>query len=362
MGDRTGDPILLGAVVLLVLLGLVMGTSASAAIAMERFHDPYFYLRRQVLFAAFGGVLMVLALRTDAEQWRKWVYPLLIITVFLLIAVLLPRIGREVGGARRWLSLGPVSFQPAELAKFTVILYIAHSLNKRRERIEDFTFGFLPNLVVLSLVFVLLLLQPDLGTAVVLAAVVLCLLLAGGARLSHLMATVLMSLPFLYAAIVGAAYRRRRILAFLDPWSDPRDSGFQIIQSLIAFGNGGLRGLGLGEGRQKLFYLPEPHTDFIFSVIGEELGFVGTTVVVVLFAVLVWRGFVISRRCSDSFKRYLALGVTLSISVQAITNMGVVLGMLPTKGITLPFISVGGSSLVVDLMMAGVLLSLARTR
>lgn len=362
MGERTGDPILLGAVVLLVFVGLVMGTSASAAIAMERFRDPYYYLRRQIVFAAFGGGLLVAALKTEAEQWRRWVYPLLIITVILLVAVLLPRIGREIGGARRWLPLGPLSFQPAELAKVTAVLYIAHSLDKRGERMRDFTFGYLPNLVVLGIFSVLLLLQPDLGTAVVLAAVVLCLLLIGGARLSHLAVTGLMSLPFLYVAIVGTAYRRRRILAFLNPWKDPTDSGFQIIQSLIAFGNGGLRGLGLGEGRQKLFYLPEPHTDFIFSVIGEELGFIGAAAVVLLFAVVVWRGFVISRRCGDPFKRYMALGLTLCIALQAITNMAVVLGLLPTKGITLPFVSVGGSSLVVDLLMAGALLSLARTR
>jgi len=362
MGDKTGDLILLAAAALLLSFGLVMGTSASAAIALEQFQDPYYYLKRQLVFAVVGTLFLVAALRTDPQQWRKWVYPLLVLTFLALVVVLIPWIGREVGGARRWLRLGPVSLQPAELAKFTAILYTAHSLDKRGERIEDFTFGYMPNLVVLSLFFVLLLLEPDLGTALVLAIVVLSLLLVGGARLSHLVATGLMSLPFLYVAIEGTAYRRRRILAFLDPWGDPQDSGFQLIQSFLAFGKGGFWGLGLGEGRQKLFYLPEPHTDFIFSVVGEELGFIGATAVVVLFAVLVWRGFRIAQRCREPFRRYLAFGVTLGIAVQALINMGVVMGMLPTKGLALPFVSMGGSSLVMNLMMVGILLNLSRTQ
>jgi cell division protein FtsW len=353
------DPLLCIAVAALILIGIVMLFSASAVYAMEEYNDPYYFMKRQLTWLAFGTIALLLARNTDYRKLEKYTYPALFITFLLLVAVMLPNIGKEVGGARRWLPLGKINIQPSELAKFTVILFMAKSLVKRADKLKNFMYGYLPNLIVLGVFFFLILFQPDFGTAMILCVVTFMMFFVAGIRFKFLVYSLISVIPFMVMAVVGAQYRKRRILAFLDPWSDPADTGFQVVQSFFAFGRGGYWGLGLGDGRQKLFYLPEAHTDFIFSVIGEELGFIGTMAIVILFAVLIWRGFSTALQARDSFGTHLATGLTLLIGFPAFTNMGVAVGLLPTKGLTLPFISMGGSSLLVTMLCVGVLLNIS---
>jgi cell division protein FtsW len=343
----------------LILIGIVMLFSASAVYAMEEYNDPYYFLKRQLTWLAFGTLILLFARNADYRKLDKYAYPALFLTFVLLLAVMLPGIGKEVGGARRWLPLWKINIQPSELAKFTIVLYMAKSLVKRADKLKNFMYGYLPNLIVLGVFFVLILFQPDFGTAIILCAVTFMMFFVAGIRIKFLVYSAIAVIPFMALAVVGAQYRTRRILAFLDPWQDPSNTGFQAVQSFYAFGRGGFWGLGLGDGRQKLFYLPEAHTDFIFSVIGEELGFVGTMGIVILFAILIWRGFATALRARDSFGSNLAVGLTLLIGFPAFTNMCVAVGLLPTKGLTLPFISMGGSSLLVTMLCVGVLLNIS---
>jgi cell division protein FtsW len=287
---------------------------------------------------------------------------LLALTVLILILVIIPGVGVLRGGARRWLMLAGVNFQPAELAKLALVIYLAHSMARKEEKIKTFMVGVLSHLIVTAICLGLLLLEPDFGTALILAMLLYSMLFIGGVRVSHLLATGLVALPALIYVMVTAPYRLRRLLTFLDPWSDPQNSGFQVIQSLIAFGSGQLWGRGLGEGRQKLFYLPEAHTDFVFSVIGEEVGFLGALAVLVLFGVIVLRGLRLTGKIEEPFEQYLAFGLTVLLGLQALIHMGVVMGIMPAKGLVLPFISYGGSALFTNLMEAGILLSLSRRR
>ncbi|MBI4385061.1 MAG: putative lipid II flippase FtsW [Nitrospinae bacterium] len=359
MRNSNCDAILCLAAAVLILIGIVMLFSASAVFALEEYKDPYYFLKRQLLWLALGSIVLYLARNMDYRTLDKLAYPALFVAFALLVAVMLPNLGKEVGGARRWLSLGKVNFQPSELAKFAVVLFMAKSLVKRADKLKNFMYGYFPNLIVLGVFFILILFQPDFGTAVIICAVTFMMFFVAGIRFKFLVYSVLAALPFMVLAVMGAEYRTRRILSFLDPWQDPSDTGFQAVQSFYAFGRGGYWGLGLGDGRQKLFYLPEAHTDFIFSVIGEELGFMGTTGILVLFAIFVWRGFVTAYRARDSFGSHLAVGLTLLIGFQAFINMGVAVGLLPTKGLPLPFISMGGSSLLVSMLCVGVLLNIS---
>lgn len=353
------DSILALTIGALVLMGIIMVFSASAVYAQEEYHDSLYFLKRHVLWVLLGTGLLFLARKMDYHRLHALTYPAMAVTLALLILVMVPGLGREAGGAQRWLQLGFLTFQPAELAKFTVILFVARSMVKRADKLADFAYGYLPNLIVLGIFFTLILLQPDFGTALIIALVAFAMLFAAGVRAKFLFYSVLAVLPFLAAAVLSHEYRTRRILAFLDPWQDRADSGFQAVQSFLAFGRGGIWGLGLGDSRQKLFYLPEAHTDFIFSVIGEELGIIGTLGVLLLFVLLIWRGFTTAYRARDLFGTHLAFGLTLVIGVQALTNMGVAVGILPTKGLTLPLISLGGSSLVVSMFSLGVLLNIS---
>ena len=332
-------------VAVLVLFGLVMVFSSSAVYAMETHNDSYYFLKRQFLWLFLGIGVLWFARNSNYHRWDPLTYPVLIATFALLIAVMIPGLGKEVGGARRWLNVGGFSFQPSELAKFALVLFMAKSLVKRADKLRDFAYGYLPNLIVLGFFFVPILFQPDFGTAVIICAVTFMMLFIAGVRKKFLFLSALAVVPFMVSAIFSAEYRTRRIMAFIDPWQDPANTGFQAIQSFYAFGRGGAWGLGLGDSTQKLFYLPEAHTDFIFSVIGEELGFIGAMAVVLLFFVLIWRGLIIAYRAKDAFGTHLAIGVTLLIGFQAFINMGVAAGLLPTKGLTLPFISMGGSSM-----------------
>jgi len=351
---------LFGAAVVLLSVGVVMVYSASAVIAADRFRDPYFFLRKQLFWALLGAAGLWVATRIDYRRLQHWVLPLLIVAVALLLLVLIPPLGQAINGTRRWIRLGPVSFQPAELAKLALVAYLAAFLARRKEPLGGFRQGLLPPLAVAGVLAALVLAQPDLGTCLTLIALTFALLFLAGGRATYLGLLAASALPLIALAVWMAPYRLRRIMAFVDPWADPRGSGFQIIQSWLALANGGVLGQGIGGSRQKLFYLPEPHTDFIFAVIGEELGLVGATAIVALFAILVWRGFRIGLRAPDPFGAYLALGITLLIATQTLVNLGVVTGLLPTKGLPLPFISFGGSALLVTMLSTGLLLNISQ--
>ncbi len=354
------DYVLFLVVVVLVGLGIVMVYSASAILATDRFHDPYFFLKKQCFWAILGLAVLWGTMAVDYRRWRRLVAPLLLVATALLVLVLVPPFGQEINGTRRWLRWGPFSFQPTELAKLALVLYLADFLARRRPVIGTFLRGFLPPLVVTGAMAALVMAQPDLGSSVALVTVVLCMLFVAGARVRHLVLVGAAAVPVIVLAVTGASYRVRRVFAFLDPWADPQGAGFQIIQSYLALGGGGAVGRGLGESKQKLFYLPEPHTDFIFAIIGEELGFAGAVLTVVLFGLVLWRGMRIALRVADPFGALAALGVTAMLATQALVNLGVVVGLLPTKGLPLPFISFGGSSLLVAMAGVGLLLSISQ--
>lgn len=354
------DMWLLAAVVLLLSVGVVMVYSASAVVAAERFGDPYLFLRKQLFWTLLGAAGLLAALRLDYRRLEGLGWPLLAVALGLLVAVLVPPLSQPINGTRRWLRLGPLSFQPAELAKLALVVFLAAYLARAGARLQEFRRGLALPLGVTAGLALLVLAQPDLGSGVTLVLVTFVLLFLAGGRLRHLGLVMAAALPVLALAIWLAPYRLRRVTAFLDPWSDPRGGGFQIIQSWLALGGGGLTGRGVGESRQKLFYLPEAHTDFIFAVVGEELGFLGAAAIVALFAVLVWRGLRAGLRAPDPFGAYLALGLTVLLASQTLVNLGVVTGLLPTKGLPLPFISFGGSALLTAMLGAGLLLNVSQ--
>lgn len=356
------DRALLIITIVLALVGLVMVFSASAVVAGNRFHDPGFFLKRQLAWLVFGFLLLHLASHIDYVWWKRLSLPLLGLTAVLLVIVLMPSFGVAAKGARRWLRLGPISIQPAEIAKLVAVMYLAAYLTKKEDRLTGFFSGLMPALFVIGVLGGLVLLEPDLGTAVVLGSVAVGLLFLGGARISHLLSLGLCAVPVVVVLVLGSNYRRQRLMTFLAPWKDASDTGFQITQSFLAFGSGGLFGVGLGEGKQKLFFLPEAHTDFVLALVGEELGLVGTGVIILLFALFVVRGFQIAARARMPFGRYLGMGITLLIGIQALINACVVTGLLPTKGLTLPFVSYGGSSLVICMVGVGILLNISRDR
>lgn len=344
----------------LVCMGLLMIYSASAVMAGERYTSDYYFVRRQLGYLGAGLLVMGVCQRMDYHVLRKLVYPILVGALFLVALSYIPGFKSTASGAARWVKIGFIRFQPSEFAKLAVIIFMAYSLAKKGDRVQLFGVGVLPNLLVVGVVMVAVLGQKDLGAVLVIAALVGIMMFVSGVRLVHLISIVLVSLPFLYFTVASVGYRRRRILAFLNPWDDPRGSGYQIIQSLVSFHQGGLTGRGLGAGQQKLFYLPEAHTDFIGAVIGEELGLMGVMFVVSLFALFCYRGYKIAWNAPDLFGRYLALGLTSFVAVQAIGNLGVVMGMFPSKGMVLPFISYGGSALVVLMASVGILLNISK--
>ena len=353
------DLVLLLMVVALTSFGIVMVYSASSVMAAKNFHDGAYFLKRQGLFALIGFTIAAVAMRIDYHHWRKLALPALLVSLVLLVLVLLPGIGGTVKGATRWIRLPGFNLQPSEFAKIALIIYMAYSLEKKSDKIKSLSYGFLPYMVVLTVMLLLILKQPDLGAALTLAGVAILMLFAAGTRLIFILGTMLMAAPIVAFLIVHSAYRMRRIKAFLNPEQDPTGIGWQIIQSKYAFGAGGLFGQGLGEGKQKLFYLPEAHTDFILSVVGEELGFVGVLVIIGMFFILVQRAMRIAMAARDPFGRFLALGIAVLFAIEAVFNMGVVTGLLPTKGLALPFLSYGGSSLLISLLAVGILLNIS---
>lgn len=358
---KQADALVLFAVLALVGLGNTMIYSASSIMAMEKFGSQFFYIQRQALFSIIGVLLMVVAMKIPYRLYYRLAYPILGLGLALLTLLHVPGLGRTVGGATRWLQMGPVVFQPSEVVKLTVVIFMSYSLSKKQEKIKTFSIGFLPNLLIALVALSLIVKEPDFGTGVLLVVIVLLMMFIAGTKIRYLFLALLGSFPIFYWLIVMSDYRLARIFIFLNPWIDPQRAGFQITQSFIAFGSGGLWGLGLGEGRQKLFFLPAPHTDFIYAVIGEELGFCGSALVLALFLMLVWRGIRIALKTQDSFGSLLAVGITAMLGLQALVNMGVALGLLPTKGLPMPFVSYGGTSLITSLLAAGILLNISTT-
>ncbi|MFA6078535.1 MAG: putative lipid II flippase FtsW [Candidatus Omnitrophota bacterium] len=348
-------------VMVLVAIGIIMIYSASAIYAYEKMGDSLYFLKRHLLYLLLGLVMMFMTMAVNLSTLKKYAKPLMIFSAFLLIAVLIPHIGRETGGARRWFRLGPVNFQPTELTKLAMIIYMADLLARKKDEVRSFLHGFMPPVMVLGFTVCLILLEPDLGTAVAISLITIIMLFVAGVRVSHLAASLLASIPALYVLVFSVAYRRRRILAFLNPWADRRGTGFQIIQSFVALGSGGIFGVGLGQSKQKLFYLPASHTDFIFSIIGEELGFLGTAAIVTLFALFLWQGMKVVFKSEGLFEKYMSMGIVSLITLEAVINIGVTAGALPTKGLPLPFISYGGSGLIFHLAAVGLLLNAAKT-
>ncbi|PIR66174.1 MAG: putative lipid II flippase FtsW [Candidatus Omnitrophica bacterium CG12_big_fil_rev_8_21_14_0_65_43_15] len=347
---------------MLLAVGIVMIYSASAIFAYERYHDSCYFLKRHMLYLLIGFLGAVGVMSFDYRKLKVLARPLLLATILLLILVLMPGIGKEAGGARRWFKFFNMSFQPSEFAKLAIIVYLADFLSRKQNCIKDFFYGFLPSAIALGAVSIFVLLQPDLGTAISLASIGLTMYFASGIRMIYMLWAFLLSVPALYAMIFNVAYRRRRILAFLNPWLDPRGVGFQIVQSFIALGSGGLLGVGLGKSQQKLFYLPASHTDFIFSIIGEELGLIGALVVILLFVFFILNGARIAFKAQDLFGQFIALGVIAKISFEAAVNIGVSIGCLPTKGLPLPFVSYGGSALIFNMIAVGLLLNVGKAR
>jgi cell division protein FtsW len=352
------DVLLVAAVLALTGFGIVMVFSAGAVFAAKTYGDWTYFLKREAIYAGAGLLAFLAGCRLDYSIYRRITYPLLFLAVALLAAVL--KLGPAINGAVRWFRLGPLSFQPSELAKFALVLYLAVLLARKAEKVREFSMGFLPPLLMTGVFLGLLLKQPDLGTAVIIGVTALGLMFVAGTRTSYIVLAVLLAAPIGWKVfITGESWRVKRLLAFLYPWQYRRDTGYQLYESLISVGSGGVWGQGLGQGHQKLFFLPEAHTDFILAVVGEELGLVGVLAVLIAFAVLVWRGLRASLCARDPYGCYLAFGITCLFALQTVVNMCVVLGLMPTKGLPLPFVSYGGTALVMSLFMAGVLANIS---
>jgi cell division protein FtsW len=359
MRKKLPDLILLFTILALVLSGLIMILSASSVKAEQLFSNSYYFFINQLKYLVVALVLSIIIYNLKYKKLKELAPYFLLLSLGTLILVLIPGIGKIAGGSRRWLPLGPISFQPSELAKFTIVLYLAAYIDKNKDKMKNFKKGILPPLLVIALISFLILLEPDLGTAVTLAMVAAVMIFIGGIRISVFIFLGLISFLLSLGAIITEPYRRERLLTFLNPWLDPLDSGYHIIQSLLALGSGGLFGVGAGNSHQKFLYLPEPGTDFIFAVLGEEFGLLGTLFIISLYFLLAWRGLKIAAKVDDVFGSMLAVGITSMIVIQALINMAVVTSLIPVTGITLPLISYGGSSLVINLVALSLLLNIS---
>ena len=349
---------LLFPVILLSGIGIIMVYSASSSISMETHHNLFYYMQKQVLFCGISLCVMFVAASFPYRLYRSFSYIILFAAIALLTAVLIPSLNIKAGGASRWLNLGGLTFQPAEFAKLALILFLGYSLSKKQELVKVFSVGFIPHAFIFGLFACLIILQPDFGTIVVLGIITWGMMFIAGVKLLHLLSPLPLLIPVIYFWVYKVEYRLERILSFLNPWDDPYNTGYQITHSLKAFGSGGIFGKGIGLGMQKMHYLPEPHTDFIFSIIGEELGLIGVIAVLSLYLILILKGMKIARTSKNIFGSITATGLTLYIGIQVIINTGVALGVLPTKGLTLPFISYGGTSLVVNMAAMGILMNI----
>lgn len=353
------DKWLMGAVFALLLIGLMMVASSSVMISTKFYHHPFHFLIRQVSYLLIALILVMIVVRVDSSIWNKLSIPLLFIGLMMLCAVLVPGFGRLVNGSRRWLNLGPIGIQVSELTKLTLVFYVAGYIVRQQANLATSILGFIKPMIVLSMTCALLLCEPDFGAAVVISGTIMAMLFLAGVKLRYyigLLAVVIVSLAIL---AVSSPYRVARLTAFLDPWSDQFKSGYQLTQSLIAFGRGGWWGVGLGDGVQKLFYLPEAHTDFLFAVLAEELGLLGVLLVLALYSVVVFRGLLIgfTAYCQARlFAAFTAYGLTFWLGLQTVINIGVNSGLLPTKGLTLPLLSYGGASMIINCIVIALLL------
>jgi cell division protein FtsW len=355
------DAVLTGIVVALVCFGVVMVYSASAVFAYSRYDDGQHFLTRQAVYAVIGLFGMVVLARFDYHRLRALTYPMLA-GALALLCVTAFGFGKSAGGASRWIEVAGFHIQPAEIAKVAMICWLAYSLSKKSDRIRTFSVGFLPHVLAAMAVMVLCLKQPDFGSAVMIGLLTFVLLFTAGARLGYMLGSAMLALPIIYHLVVGSEYRMRRITAFLSPFEFRYGVGYQIAESLMSFGAGGMTGVGIGDSRQKLFFLPEAHTDFISAIVGEELGFVGFAFMVTAYLLVLYRGLRAAYRAADDYGTYLAVGITMFIGLQAFTNLAVAIGLLPTKGLVLPFISFGGSALLVNCGAIGILLNVSRPR
>jgi cell division protein FtsW len=356
--SRPPDMWLLVAVLGLLCLGTIEIFSASAVYALKSRGDATFFLDRQLVWATLGLGALWLGSVADYRWLRRWTYPLLLLSIGSLVAVLF--VGAEINSARRWFRFGPLTFQPVELAKLALVTYLAYSLGKKADKVKTFTVGFVPHLVVCAVMMVLLLKQPDLGSSLILGATTITLLFVAGTKISYILLAILSAAPIAYHVIVGTPWRMQRMLAYFNPEAFSQGTAYQAVQAQIAIGSGGWWGAGLGQGRQQLGYVPEGHNDFIMASVGEELGFIGVCLVLALFIVIIWRGVRAALSARDVFGSYLAFGITVTLALQALVHTGVVLGVIPNKGITLPFVSYGGSSLIMAMFCAGILVNIGR--
>lgn len=357
--EKSLDVILLLVTLILVTIGTVMIYSSSSIIAMKKFNDGQYFLKKQIFFVLLGLGIMVLMAKIPYDQLRKFAYPGVLLSAALLSLLLIPGIGIRAGGATRWFKLGLFSFQVTELVKVSMVLFLAHFLTKKNSQITDFKRAVLLPLFVILFIVGLILLEPDFGTAVIITVIMMLMFYLAGCRILHLTGIVALFAPVVIWLLIHKSYRLVRLMSFLDPWKDPQRSGFQIIQSLLSFGSGGAFGVGIGDGMQKLFYLPEPHTDFILSIIAEESGFIGVLIVIFLFVILIVRGLLISFKAPDLFSTLLAAGLTLVISLEAFINIAGVMGLIPLKGLALPLVSYGGTSLIMSMATVGMLLNIS---
>jgi cell division protein FtsW len=357
--DKIPDIILLLVTLILVIVGTAMIYSSSSIIALEKFKDGQYFLKKQLVFVFLGFTSMIIMTRVPYTYLRKFAYPGIILSLILLSMLFIPSLGMKRGGATRWLNLGGFSFQVTEMVKIVMVIFLAHLLTRKAFQIENFTRGVLIPLAVTSVVILLILLEPDFGTSAIIATILLLMLCIAGAQIKHLLFLIGAFIPVGISLILYKGYRLTRLTAFLDPWKDADNTGFQIIQSLISFGSGGAFGVGKGDGMQKLFYLPEPHTDFILSIIAEESGFIGVTIVIFMFALFAFRGFKIAFKAPDLFGTLLAAGLTMVISLEAFINIAGVMGLIPLKGLVLPFLSYGGTAFIMSMTAVGILLNIS---
>jgi cell division protein FtsW len=356
------DIILLLVTLVLVTVGTAMIYSSSSIIALEKYKDGLYFLKKQLLFVSMGLVAMVVMSKIPYSSLKKVAYPGVSISLILLILLLIPHVGLKRGGAIRWLNLGFFSFQVTEMVKIAMVIFLAHLLTRKVHLLKNFTRGVLVPLSITGLVVLLILLEPDFGTAVIIITIMLLMMCLAGTQIKHLLILSAAFIPAGAFLIWYKGYRLARLTAFFDPWKDADNTGFQIVQSLLSFGSGGTFGVGIGDGMQKLFYLPEPHTDFILSIIAEESGFIGVAIVIVMFIVFVLRGFMISLKAPDLFGALLAAGLTMVIALESFINIAGVMGIIPLKGLALPFLSYGGTSFIMSMVAVGILLNISTQR
>jgi cell division protein FtsW len=357
--DRTPDIILLLVTLILVTIGTAMIYSSSSILAQQKFNDGQYFIKKQLIFVVLGLISMVILTKIDYTTWKKAAYPGIILSLIMLVLLFIPDVGLKRGGATRWLNLGLFSFQVSEMVKIAMVVFLAHLLARKAHLLKKFSRGVLIPSAITAVVISLILMEPDFGTAVIIASILILMLCLAGSRMTHLMFLAAAFIPVGVWLIFHKGYRLARLTVFLDPWKDASNTGFQIIQSLISFGSGGFGGVGIGDGMQKLFYLPEPHTDFILSIIAEESGFIGVSIVIILFSIFVFRGFMIAIKAPDLFGTLLAAGLTMVIAMEAFINIAGVMGLIPLKGLALPFLSYGGSSFVMSMIAIGILLNIS---